>query len=298
MPPWSAERGHGAFANDVSLTLREQEFLISWIDGGVPEGMGEPPAHIDHSAHWMLGQPDAILTATKDASAPSPLLAGSPPRTPARGGALTRFIVNPALRRDTWLRGFDFKPADKRGVRAAFLSVAGTGEYLGGWTPWYSSTQFPDGSAFRLPAGSSIAIDVLSGPATAPAGDPPRLGLYFANGAPQPVTNLVLAGDQAAGGRVRSELPLTADETLVGLRADMSLGGKSLELRAMRPDGSSESLLWIREFKQDWQTPYVFRTPVSLPRGSIIIASASFDAQSAAQPRVRVTLNAFPSKRG
>jgi hypothetical protein len=286
MPPWSAERGHGAFANDVSLTPREQEFLISWIDGGVPEGTGEPPPHIDHSAHWMLGTPDAILTATKDVKGPAP------------EPGFTRFIVNPAVRRDTWIRAFDFKPADKRAIRAAFLSVAGTGEYLGGWTPWYTSTELPSGSAFRLPAGSAIAIDVLPGASTAPAGDPPRLGLYFASGAPQRVTNLVLAGDQPpAGGRLRTELPLTADETLVGMRVDMSPGAKTLEIKAMRPDGSFESLLWIRDFRPEWQTPYVFKSPVPLPRGTVLVANASFDAKSSVPPRLRVVVNAFSEQK-
>ena len=40
MPPWPAERGYGAFANDGALTSRELEFLVTWIDGGVPMGEG------------------------------------------------------------------------------------------------------------------------------------------------------------------------------------------------------------------------------------------------------------------
>src|SRR5215211_4369845 len=53
MPPWPAERGYGTFANDIGLTPREFEFLISWIDGGVPVGPGEAPALVDHGSHWM-----------------------------------------------------------------------------------------------------------------------------------------------------------------------------------------------------------------------------------------------------
>jgi hypothetical protein len=287
MPPWSAERGYGAFANDVSLTPREQEFLISWIDGGVPEGDGEAPPHIDHSSHWMLGQPDAIVTATRDTAGTAP-------------PGVVRYIVDPGLKREAWLRGFDFKPGDKRASRAAFLSVAASGEYIGGWTPWSpwfsSASAFPEGAAFRLPAGATIAIDVLSGDATASAGEPPRLGLYFATAAAERVTNIVLAGDKpTADGRVRAELPLAADQTLLGMRVDLSAGATSLELKAIRPDGSFEPLLWVREFRRDWQTPYVLRSPVSLPRGSIVIASAVFDKPQA-QPQVRITLNAIATR--
>jgi hypothetical protein len=282
MPPWPAERGYGTFANDVSLTLREQEFLISWIDGGVPEGTGEPPPHQDHSGHWMLGQPDGVYQARQ---------AG----TPSEPG-LARFTISPGLPADVWVRAFDFKPGDKRSIRAAFLSIAGTGQYLGGWTPWYSSTQFPEGAAIRLPAKAAIAVDVLYGGSTSPT-EPPQLGLYFTKAPSQAVTTVELTGDRVSGaGRMRSELSLTADQALVGARVEMSAGAKSLELKAMRPDGSVEPLLWIKEFRPDWQSPYVFRAPVPLPRGSVIVATAFFDPASAS-PRFRVAVNgARPDK--
>ena len=277
MPPWQAERGYGLFANDVSLTQREQEFLISWIDGGVPPGAGEPPPHLDHSGHWMLGQPDGLYTA-RAASA-------SPPRP-----GYSRFTVAPGLKTDAWVRAIDFKPADKRAIRAAFFTVAGTGQYLGGWTPWAPSTQLPDGSAFKLPANAVIVVEVLHG-MTAPE-QPPALALYFSKVASTPVATLALAANRPApDGRLRTTMKLGADQTLIGLRADMSAGGKSLELKAMRPDGSVEPLLWIREFRQDWQTPYVLRSPVRLPRGSTLMATAFFDAAAPA-PRMEITVNA------
>ena len=62
MPPWPAERGFGTFSNDIGLTPREFEFLISWVDGGVPEGRPATARFVDHGAHWMLGTPDLVLT--------------------------------------------------------------------------------------------------------------------------------------------------------------------------------------------------------------------------------------------
>src|SRR5262249_20634577 len=144
-----AERGFGAYSNDVGLTPREFEFLISWIDGGVPEGTGALPAVIDHGAHWMLGEPDMVISPR----AAAVIDARSAP-------AFKRLIIETGLTRDTWITGFDFKP-DPRVTRAAFLSLAGTDRYLGGWTPWQSSTELPRGVAFRLPAGARIAVDAL-----------------------------------------------------------------------------------------------------------------------------------------
>jgi mono/diheme cytochrome c family protein len=276
MPPWPAERGYGAFANDLSLTQREQEFLISWIDGGVPEGTGEPPPHQDHSGHWMLGQPDGIYPARQAGAISGP------------GSA--RLTISPGFPTDVWVRAFDFKPGDRRSIRAAFFSVAGTGQYLGGWTPWYSSIQFPEGAASRLPAKAAITVDVLYGSSTAPS-ELPQLGLYFTKAPSQEVTTVELTGERVSDeGRMRSELSLTADQALVGARVEMSTGARSLELKAMRPDGSVEPLLWIKEFRPDWQSPYVFRVPVPLARGSVIVATAFFDPASTS-PRLRVVVN-------
>jgi hypothetical protein len=87
------------------------------------------------------------------------------------------------------------------------------------------------------------------------------------------------------------------------VRPELGPGGRSIELRARRPDGSVDVLLWIREFRQDWQTPYVFRRPVALPAGTVIQATASFEPAGPAEPAgggprapaFSVTLTAFDS---
>src|SRR5512141_311596 len=38
MPPWGAIKGFGDFRNDQALTPEEMERIVSWSDGGVPEG--------------------------------------------------------------------------------------------------------------------------------------------------------------------------------------------------------------------------------------------------------------------
>src|SRR6185436_19386734 len=113
--PWTAERGFGAYSNDIGLTPREFEFLISWIDGGVPEGTDPAPALVDHADHWTLGMPDVVTS----------------PATPAAidvrsAPAFRRVTIDTGLARDAWIRAIDFKP-DARVTRAAFFSVYGGG---------------------------------------------------------------------------------------------------------------------------------------------------------------------------
>ena len=38
MPPWGAIKGSGDFRNDIALTPEEMERIVSWTDGGKPEG--------------------------------------------------------------------------------------------------------------------------------------------------------------------------------------------------------------------------------------------------------------------
>src|SRR4030095_7595474 len=71
MPPWAAVPGYGQFANDNSLTLRETQFMVSWVEGLGPRNSGTvftnvadgggPRAAVRATAnfgHWQLGQPD------------------------------------------------------------------------------------------------------------------------------------------------------------------------------------------------------------------------------------------------
>ena len=53
MPPWGAVKGVGEFANDSSLSEPEIEMLMSWVEGGAPEG---DPA-------YLLRVPPPVLVA-------------------------------------------------------------------------------------------------------------------------------------------------------------------------------------------------------------------------------------------
>ena len=283
MPPWPAERGYGDFANDVGLTLRERDFLISWIDGGAPEGDGTPPAHVDHSGHWMLGQPDAVVSATSGAEV-----------TPGARPGFQRVTIETRFPRDRWIRAIDYQPGDKRVTRAAFLSVAGTGPYLGGWTPWQSSTTMPEGAAIKVPAGARIAVDVLYQSAEQPVTDLPTVAFYFEDRPRAPVTSLVMQAPTAAN-RARAEFTARQPLRLVGLRPELSAGARSLEIKVTQPDGATQVLLWVKQFRADWQTPYSFRTPIALRPGATLRAYATFDPEHPGGD-LKVVMNTYPDK--
>src|SRR5262249_48688784 len=60
MPPWSPGPGFEAFTNDQSLTPIEQDLIVSWADGGTPEGMERSNEHpLDYNREKR--EPDLIV---------------------------------------------------------------------------------------------------------------------------------------------------------------------------------------------------------------------------------------------
>ncbi|MBI3050489.1 MAG: hypothetical protein HYY76_19515 [Acidobacteria bacterium] len=288
MPPWPAEAGYGQFANDVGLTTREMDFLLSWVEGGAPEGIDlTPPAFVDHSSHWMLGQPQTMATARQGVT----VEANSAPR-------FHRVLLDPGLTRETWVKALDYRPGDPRVARAAFFTVVETGEYLGAWTPWHSSTELPGGVAFRLPPRARIAVDVLYRGAGDTVVDTPTLALYTTPEPPMRRASTAVVRASAASGdplRLSGRLVLPRATTLFALRPEMQQGGRTYEVTALLPDGSREVLLRVQRFRFDWQTPFIFRQPVSLPAGSVLEATAEYEESAAPASRTfAVTITQYP----
>jgi len=77
----------------------------------------------------------------------------------------------------------------------------------------------------------------------------------------------------SAGARnltLESTAPLTLDRPLdlLSVRPNRLSEGGSLEVMAVSPDGAVQRLLWLRNYRREWQRAYEFRDPVRLPRGA------------------------------
>lgn len=62
MPPWHADPHFGQFKNDRSLSQKEIETIVAWVDGGAVEGNPKdlPPAP-KFNEGWTIGTPDVII---------------------------------------------------------------------------------------------------------------------------------------------------------------------------------------------------------------------------------------------
>jgi hypothetical protein len=303
MPPWAAVQGYGQFANDNSLTLRETQFMVSWVEGLGPRNAGtvftnvvsagaRPAAmraHVDFGV-WQLGEPDLKrqLSATTVAS--------------RQANDVKRSVIDLELKEDRRVRALEFMPGDRRVVRAAFFTVQETGQWLGSWTPWYGVVKVPAGAAYRLPAGSHIVAEIHYRGTTEQVVERGTLGVYFADQATsRPVSDLVLEAKEDGAGqgavtKSRAEVRLTADTTAWALRPEIPSGVQSIEVSARTPNGGTDILLFAKDFSPDWPTPFVFATPVLLRKGTTLSVTSYYSPAATSRPGpppMRLTISRY-----
>jgi hypothetical protein len=273
MPPWAAVSGYGQFANENSLTLRETQFIISWVEGLGPRNAGTvftntatpgaaPPkdvqAHTDFGT-WQLGEPQLKVPLPTN-------------RVVHQADDVQVTVVDLGLKSERRLRAVEFMPSDRRVVRAAFFTVQETGQWIGSWTPWYGFMNLPKGTAYRLPAGSHVAAEIHYKGVKERVVESGTLGLFFADpSATDLISDVVL----------ENKIRLDADTYVVALMPEIQAGVKSIEVAARKPDGGTEVLLFARDISSEWPTPYIVKAPVLLPRGTVLSVTGT--------PRVTVS---------
>ena len=67
---------------------------------------------------------------------------------------------------------------------------------------------------------------------------------------------------------VHQNQALTASLTLEAIRPTSA--APEAQITARRPDGTIEPLLWLYNYKPEWKHTFVYRTPVQLPKGTVI----------------------------
>src|SRR5262249_48965370 len=149
---------------------------------------------------------------------------------------------------------------------------------------WYGFVKLPEGSAYRLPAGSHVVAEIHYRGTNERVVDGGRLGLSFEDNAPASApSDIVLEADGdvpagAASQRFRAATRLPVNSYVLAFRPDLQPGVTSIEVSARRTDGGTNVLLFAKDLSLDWPTPYVFKDPVLLRRGtelSVIIYYAN-----------------------
>src|SRR6185503_6668041 len=153
------------------------------------------------------------------------------------------------------------------------------GPTVGGFAPGQWVRVYQEGTAMRLPAGSTLILQshyTASGKATK---DRTRIGVKFASAKPQtevrfaPLINgtfEIPAG--APDHRVDAEMTIGQDVTLWSLLPHTHVRGIGWTYEATYPDGRKETILSVPKYDFNWQTDYVFKQPLKLPKGTKVHA--------------------------
>jgi hypothetical protein len=297
MPPWGAVTGFGHFANDLSLTPREMDIILSWADGGAPSGVlkaeeSTPPVYVPSAPVWDAGQPDEVLSLDKPVT-----------MEPGSGNQVQRIEVTAQFSAPRSVRGIAFKPGDRRVVRYATVYEVASNRWLWTWTPWHTSMNLPQGVVYKLPARARLRVEIGYRAIGEPVSDKSELGLYFSDAAAaQDAAPLVIAPSTTAAmkqdgdvQKLRGEAVVTAPRRALAIWPELPDGAKSLEVSAVAPDGVTEPLLWVKDVRANWPTSYVLRAPIAMAKGTKLVMTMYLDgaaAKSTTGPRVTVITTA------
>jgi hypothetical protein len=164
----------------------------------------------------------------------------------------------------------------------------GLGIFVGGFAPGQGVRVFHEGTAMRLPAGSTLIFQIHYTAGGKPVTDRSRIGFVFAKERPrQEVMTLPLVNQNftlpagAPAAQVDAQMTFNQDATIWSILPHTHVRGKEWKVEITYPDGRKEVVLAVPKYDFNWQTDYVFAQPLKLPKGTILKTMAWYDNSAA-----------------
>ncbi len=302
MPPWFADPQYGHFRNDRSLSQKDIDTLVSWVDAGAPEGdPKELPRPAEFVDGWNIGKPDMVYEMPEAF------------QVPAAGTVEYQYVVLPYhFTEDRWVQMAEVRPGNRALVHHVIAYIRDSnskwmrdkkpgeifvpepddkgnrpslsGDMLSGFAPGLPPSVLEPGQGRLIKAGSDIVLQ-LHYTANGKAGqDRTKVGVVFCKQPPQQRVMTLAASNNKftippgdSNYRVDAEFELAHDARLSALLPHMHLRGKDFEYRVIYPTGETETLLRVPHYDFGWQLWYEPVSDILLPKGSKIAATAHFD---------------------
>ncbi len=309
MPPWHADAPAGTFENERRLTDLEKDVIARWAAGGAPEGdPNDLPARPQFSEGWQIGKPDAVFEMVDDYTVPA---SGTIeyehsyiPTMFTETKWLQAIEVRPGNRELVHHVLVYYQAPDTRRPEPALKFVPehletpvprrqgtrprrkaiGPNQLIATYAPGTNPQVFRTGTALRLEPGGLLELQLHYTAIGKAATDRSRVGMIFAKEPPRQelraghffnATLSIPAG--APNQQVDTEVGFQQDVLVWGLFPHTHVRGKRWEYKVAMPDGSTKALLSVPGYDFNWQTYYMFKDPVSLPKGARILSSAWYD---------------------
>jgi hypothetical protein len=284
MPPWYANKHHGKFQNDRSLSTQQKEMLLEWLasERSIGPQDAAPKEPQFEETPWRIGTPDLIITTLEQHT------------VPATGFVPYKYVVLPhVFLSDTWVSAFEIRPLNPAVVHhcnMAYATSQGASEetFITGYVPGgqpMDLTKFDNGVAYKLPAGSALGLQIHYTTTGQEQKCRIQVGLRFPKKqVRKQLYHFVLdprgwkipPGDPAF--RITSKHELKRDADLLGLFTHMHVRGRDMTFYAIDPSGSKETLLQLPNYNFEWQLGYELAPGTKLlPKGTQIEAVAHYD---------------------
>jgi tetratricopeptide (TPR) repeat protein/mono/diheme cytochrome c family protein len=310
MPPWLPDAGHGDFQEERRLSEKQIAMIQAWAKAGAPAGLpaDSPPAP-KFASEWALGEPDLVLHVAK----PYHL-------APDGGEIFWNFVIPVPITVTKWVRAIDVRPGNAKVFHHANVVIDRGGSALRketspgagfegmdlaveedtfdpdghflSWKPGSEPLEEPDGMAWRAEPGMDLILNVHLRPSGKEEVIDPVIGLYFTD-KPQAKFPMLLqlehdaAIDIAPGNKdfvVEDSFRLPLDSNVLAVYPHAHYLATLMEAKATLPDGTQKWLIRIPHWDLSWQAVYRLKTPLLLPKGTVVTMKYHYD-NSTANPR-------------
>ena len=303
MPPWHADAESGTFENERRLSADEKAVMTRWADAGAPEGNPKDlPAAPTFADGWSIGTPDAVFQMAEDYA------------VPASGTIQYQYFTIPTNFTETrWVQAIEVRPGNRALVHHVLVyypapastdnalsrvldtglgGAAGVGRgglgnvrrLIATYAPGTAPQVFRPGTAMRLPPGGTLMLQMHYTSNGTAGTDRSKVGMVFAKEPPaaeieasQFINTLFTIPAGAADHRVDASVGFAQDAVLWGIFPHTHVRGKRWSYTLALPDGTMKPLLSVPKYDFNWQTYYMFKEPLDIPKGSRILSSAWYD---------------------
>lgn len=283
MPPWYGSESHDQFVNRRALTPDQQTLIMHWAESGTPRGDESklPPLELPPADEkWLIGTPDLTIQESKTHE------------LPADGIIPYQYVILPYIfPKETWIRSAQILPDNPRVVHhcnmAFVTAVEGfkASNFITGIVPGGEPLTMEQGTAYRLPAGATLVLQVHFVTTGKPETCRITVGINYASGVVQRRLQHIRLDNSsfaippgAPAHPVGDTRTLDCDAVGVGLFSHMHVRGKDMTFIAHKPDGTSDTMLVIPNYSFDWQHAYRWEPNTKrLPKGTRIECLAHYD---------------------
>ena len=319
MPPWHIDQSVGVqkFKNDMSLTLEQVNTIVRWVDGGALQGDPKdlPPAKpLVTDNEWKgvrdgYGPPDLVVRSPEYTMAarhqdvwyrPMSDIPITEPRwakmveirpTNLKGRRILHHsIAYLVLNNDP--EAVNTGTSSGRSADDDTADLVNRRPQLMEWAIGKGYDLFRPGTGKLIVPGEKISWDqhIHAVGEEITAGS--EIGIWFYKKGDEPEKRSYLIGFTGIrGGRQSLDIPpnsfaqtegFTAlkENTLIeNFQPHFHLRGKSMQVEAILPDGSSQILSYVGNFNFNWMTNYIYDDDAAplLPKGTVIHVSAWYD---------------------